>query len=223
MQDQRVGRGHPGVVVPDRPGVAARPGAHPREAVGHRAGAGAFDLRPGRAVPVHDQRTGQPAGVPVVPDRPGVAARAGAHPVEEVEVVRVRGGAVDRRPGRAVPVQDQRAGRPGLSKELSFPTAQASLPDTALTPSSWFVPAPGLGLVTSVQAVPFQWKISVPDLRPSLGMPRTPTAQASLPDTALTPVRPKSVYRGAVGLLTCVQAVPFQCTISAWDSPSLAR
>ncbi len=73
--------------------------------------------------------------------------------------------------------------------------------------------------MTCVQAVPSQWKISVPDLPPSLGMPWTPTAQASLPDTALTPVRPKSVYRGAVGLLTCVQAVPFQCTISASDTP----
>src|SRR6266571_3701825 len=100
-------------VVPDRPGVAARHGAHPRKAVQARTRAGAVDLRPGRAVPVQDQRAG-PAAVAsaVVPDRPGIAARARAYPVELAEA-RAWVGAFDLRPGRAVPVQDQRVPYPG--------------------------------------------------------------------------------------------------------------
>src|SRR6266568_569402 len=116
VQDQRVD--HVRIVVgagaPDRPGVAARHGAHPRKAVQARTRAGAVDLRPGRAVPVQDQRAG-PAAVAgaVVPDRPGVAARAGADPVEGVVADRAWAGALDLRPGRAVPVQDQRVPHPG--------------------------------------------------------------------------------------------------------------
>src|SRR6266571_3334692 len=103
-------------VVPDRPGVAARHGAHPRKAVQARTRAGAVDLRPGRAVPVQDQRAG-PAAVAsaVVPDRPGVAARAGAYPVEGVVADRAWVGALDLRPGRAVPVQDQRLGHAAVA------------------------------------------------------------------------------------------------------------
>ncbi len=117
MQDQRAGRGVAvDAVVPDRPGVAARAGAHPVEGEVVVWEVGAFDLRPGRAVPVQDQRVGDRVVV-VVPDRPGVAARAGAHPIEVVGVgaerARAGVGAFDLRPGRAVPVQDQRGVRPG--------------------------------------------------------------------------------------------------------------
>src|SRR6266702_4383713 len=116
VHDQRVDRpDFGGVVIADRPGVAARAGAYRFEVVvADRARAGAADLRPGRAVPVQDQRAG-PAAVAsaVVPDRPGVAARAGAYPVEGVVADRAWGGALDLRPGRAVPVQDQRLPYPG--------------------------------------------------------------------------------------------------------------
>src|SRR6266581_2735922 len=108
-------------VVPDRPGVAARAGAHPIQVVVavdviRAARVGAVDLRPGRAVPVQDQRAG-PAAVAsaVVPDRPGVAARAGAYPVEGVVADRAWVGALDLRPGRAVPVQDQRLGHAAVA------------------------------------------------------------------------------------------------------------
>ncbi len=116
VQDQRV-VGPDGVVlvVPDRPGAAARNGAHPvEEVVAKRARAGAGGLRPGRAVPVQDQRAGRPRveGGAVVPGRPGVAARRGAHPLQDV-LARTGAGAGGLRPGRAVPVQDQRAERVG--------------------------------------------------------------------------------------------------------------
>jgi len=66
------------------------------------------------------------------------------------------------------------------------------------------------------QAVPFQCKIS--ELVVDTLVSWSPTAQASLPDRALTPERRLAIGPG-LGLLTCVQAVPFQCTISERDSP----
>jgi hypothetical protein len=76
-----------------------------------------------------------------------------------------------------------------------------------------------LGLLTYVQAVPFQCKISVSVAVP-VRFQYHPTAQASLPDTALTPMSSASLKLG-LGLLTFDQAVPFQCKISVLNTPVL--
>src|SRR5215472_15982201 len=66
-----------------------------------------------------------------------------------------------------------------------------------------------LGLVTRDQAVPFQCRSSV-----GLVLALTfavPAAQASLPDTALTPYRQGKI--DGLGLVTCDQVAPSQCRI----------
>src|SRR5262249_38183794 len=77
----------------------------------------------------------------------------------------------------------------------------------------------GVGLLTCLQAVPFQCKISVWVAVP-VRFQYHPTAQASLPDTALTPMSSASAKLG-LGLLTFDQAVPFQCKISVLNTPGL--
>src|SRR5215472_5258441 len=72
---------------------------------------------------------------------------------------------------------------------LSSPTAQASEGESALTASRLLAKRPGLGAATRAQLVPFQCSTSVP-----AGV--SPTAHASLLDSALTPVRPL-VWLGA--------------------------
>src|SRR6202034_2672207 len=63
------------------------------------------------------------------------------------------------------------------------PTAQASLPEGAITPER-MASDPGSGLGTRVQAVPFHRRISVLSLTP---LPVHPTAQALSSDAAVTP------------------------------------
>ena len=64
--------------------------------------------------------------------------------------------------------------------------------------------------------MPFQCKIS--ELVVDTAVSWSPTAQASLPERALTPERRLAIGPG-LGLLIFVQAVPFQCKISERDSP----
>ena len=82
----------------------------------------------------------------------------------------------------------------------SHPTAQASEEESALTALRVLAKRPGLGAATRAQLVPFQCSINVP-----AGM--SPTAHASLLDSALTPVRPL-VWLG-LRLGTRVQVLPF--------------
>src|SRR6266699_2731958 len=69
----------------------------------------------------------------------------------------------------------------GLGK-LTVPTAQPSLVDTAATADSQSLPGTGLGVGTTLQAVPSQCSASVP------GASVCPTAHTSLADTLATPL-----------------------------------
>src|SRR5262249_53770865 len=88
---------------------------------------------------------------------------------------------------------------------LAQPTAQASVAETALTPSSCLSPVPGLGMLTCDQPVPFQCKARV------LGPKLVPTAQASARERALPPVSRAKLP--GLGLGTRFQVVPFQCKV----------
>src|ERR1700709_716103 len=92
-----------------------------------------------------------------------------------------------------------------------YPTAQASSPFLATTPTNaagWW-PAPGD--VTSDHALPSQCSMSVrvPWRRSSV----LPTAQMSSADTALTASRRE--FGCGVGTWTCVMRLPSQCRTSA--------
>jgi hypothetical protein len=70
------------------------------------------------------------------------------------------------------------------------PTANAWSADTVLTPARLSTPdllGLGLGLATQVQSWPFQRRIKVLAVSPSVEL-SFPTAQASVADTARTPV-----------------------------------
>jgi hypothetical protein len=67
-------------------------------------------------------------------------------------------GTVDHRAPFQWRISEWNAGCPGLPKS---PTAQASLADTALTPSSWFIEAVEFGLGTLVHVEPSQRRTSV--------------------------------------------------------------
>src|SRR5215472_14055297 len=113
VQDQRVAHAAADVRlrVPDRPDVGGGHGAHPGEHVGTSARVGAGHPRPEGAVPLQDQRLARPGGgLGVVADRPGVALPDGADPVEQVVPAPwCRAGALHLGPGRAAPLQHQRA------------------------------------------------------------------------------------------------------------------
>src|SRR5579875_2272814 len=87
----------------------------------------------------------------------------------------------------------------------AMPTAQALLLPVADTPLSWASPV-GLGLGTTVQAVPFQCSIRVCW---SSGKLAAPTAQALLAEVAVMPSMESQAP--TLGLGTRVQEVPFQC------------
>jgi hypothetical protein len=83
-------------------------------------------------------------------------------------------------------------------------------------PSEWSQARPSYPAKALAQAVPFQCKIS--ELVVDTAVSWSPTAQASLPERALTPDRRLAVGPW-LGLLIFDQAVPFQCKISERDSP----
>src|SRR5215472_15019548 len=75
------------------------------------------------------------------------------------------------------------------------------------------MPSPGLEI--SVHLVPFQCAARVRALTTSL---ENPTAQASLADNAVTPVRePLRPARSRFGVSTRCHLVPFQRAIRAWE------
>src|SRR5260370_34382886 len=86
----------------------------------------------------------------------------------------------------------------------------------------WFEPSdrsqamPTYPAKALTQAVPFQCAISL--LVVDTAVSWSPTAQASVPERALTPERRLAAGPG-LGLLIFDQAVPFQCKISERDSP----
>src|SRR5260370_21147475 len=84
-----------------------------------------------------------------------------------------------------------------------MPTAQALVPDRAVTPPR--PPSARAGPCTSVHAVPFECSITAPWMA-------APTAQALLTEVAATPLRIPSV--GRAGLRTCRHGGPFQRSIS---------
>ena len=61
---------------------------------------------------------------------------------------------------QAVPFQCTISGSSILNVLLYHPTAQASPPETALTPRRWFWVELGCGPASRVQVVPFQCRIS---------------------------------------------------------------
>jgi len=100
-------------------------------------------------------------------------------------------------------------------KWMSVPTAQALVLDAAAAPNKkgTFV----LGLGTWDQVLPFQcrssaWNTFAPVPQPEIH--RVPTAQASVPEVAVTADRAGNPEGSGFGLGTWVQAVPFQCRIS---------
>ena len=79
-------------------------------------------------------------------------------------------------------------------------------------------PAPGFGLETMLQLVPFQCSISVCSLPLVL---ESPTAHTSVGETAAT-ARSSLDAPLTLGLETTLQVVPFQCSISVcWPVPLL--
>jgi len=94
--------------------------------------------------------------------------------------------------------------------EHQSPTAQALVGETAVTALS-SGKAPGLGLETWAQVLPFQCKISVWSASadfPHADTQYWPTAHALVLDTAATAVRKEDPP--GLGLETWAQAVPFQ-------------
>src|SRR5215469_12457531 len=83
-----------------------------------------------------------------------------------------------------------------------MPSAQTWVePGTTATPLSRWYPA-GLGLLTTLQLVPFQCSVRV------WKSPYQPTVQASVAENTATPFRYPEL-----GLLTTLHLVPFQCSI----------
>jgi hypothetical protein len=85
------------------------------------------------------------------------------------------------------------------------PTAQVR--PAEMTATEFRMPPAGLGLRTRFQAVPFQRRITVPELRSPSAWP---TAQALRGDQAATPSREPPTVRDAAGpaKLTCAAATP---------------
>src|SRR5437660_258413 len=86
-----------------------------------------------------------------------------------------------------------------------------SVAETAVTPKSSLGCVPTLGLDTTLHFLPFQCSISV--CWTPLALMKSPTAQTSLVETAVTPFRTPA----CLGALTVRQLVPFQCSISGGD------
>src|SRR5216684_986236 len=97
-----------------------------------------------------------------------------------------------------------------------IPTAQTLLAVTTATPLKPLLKVPTLGLLTTLQLVPFQCSISV--CTALLMPPEDPTAQMSLAATTATPLKLFEVG-STLGLLTTFQLVPFQCSISVCPAP----
>ncbi len=94
----------------------------------------------------------------------------------------------------------------------NIPTAQMSVTETAVTPSSRLncVPTLGLtlGLGTTLHFLPVHCSMRV--CSTPLAFMKLPTAQTSLVETAVTPFRVPACF----GALTVRHAVPFQCAMS---------
>src|SRR5215472_9684422 len=92
-----------------------------------------------------------------------------------------------------------------------LPTAHAFVAELASTASRGLF-VPGCGLAFRVHWRPFQCRIS--EVSFPVGASTLPTAHASLAEVAVTP-NSSSLLPGppGLGLLTCCQAVPFQCRI----------
>src|SRR2546421_2130389 len=86
-----------------------------------------------------------------------------------------------------------------------------SVAETAVPPKSSLGCVPTLGLDTTLHFLPFQCSISV--CWTPLALMKSPTAQTSLVETAVTPFRTPA----CLGALTVRQLVPFQCSISGGD------
>jgi hypothetical protein len=71
----------------------------------------------------------------------------------------------------------------------------------------------GFGLGTVLQLVPFQWAIKVWLVAHPARLAK-PTAQASVGDSAATPVNHELL--NGLGVATTFQAVPFQCSDTVW-------
>jgi hypothetical protein len=97
----------------------------------------------------------------------------------------------------------------------SGPTAQASPDGSADTPLSRVSPPVTFGVETKDQAVPFQCSVCVTltGIVPLESTP-IPMAQMSAGPAALMPFRRVP----AAGLATIDQAVPFQCSMTAWSA-----
>src|SRR5258708_2755466 len=85
--------------------------------------------------------------------------------------------------------------------------------DTAATPLSSLLPVPGLGLDTTVHALPFQCSTSV------LALLYDPTAHTSPVDTAATPLAASLIP--PLGLDTTRHALPSHCSTSVRSAPPL--
>src|SRR5215467_641668 len=92
------------------------------------------------------------------------------------------------------------------------PTAQMSVAETTATPFNTFEEGSTLGLLTTLQLVPFHCSTSVTQLV-VLQEEEEPTAQMSLAETTATPFNTFEEVP-TLGLLTTLQLVPFQCSIS---------
>ena len=95
---------------------------------------------------------------------------------------------------------------------LLMPTAHASLADVAVSPmmSPPVTPAGRAGLVTVVQAVPFQRSKSGPPMPPPAG--RSLLADVFVAEVAAT--APRSLLAPGLGVVTWVQVMPFHRSIS---------
>src|ERR1051325_3170432 len=92
-----------------------------------------------------------------------------------------------------------------------MPAAQTSLGPSAATLRSSFVASAvelGLGLGTSLQALPFQCRTNVTSA--PVEARREPTAHAFVGESAMTESR---LLLAGCGVATTDQAVPFQCSI----------
>src|SRR5215475_6790399 len=96
---------------------------------------------------------------------------------------------------------------------LPEPTAQTSLADSTVSPTSWLfdeAPVPsGLGLLTLIHLLPFQRSVRV---RTWFVPDALPTAQTLALVVAATDC--KWLSKPGLGLATRFQARPFQCRIS---------
>ena len=95
-------------ILPHGPDIVAGPRRHPSEPVVAGPDVRAWDDRPGRAVPMFQQRLRGAAAIRIVPDGPDIVAGHCRNATELGVVVDVGIRAGDDRPGRAVPVFHQR-------------------------------------------------------------------------------------------------------------------